>query len=183
MPYQISAYSLWHVCSCLFSVSDLPVDKIHKTYILFIYFHVLLLDTVADALQCFSYAFSAWFITKLSPSGEDDLIFKKTLLDETGVYDNTTGKYTAKVDGLYIFHATLCSKATELITVNFLAGGTVVGTFRTGDENLQACSSGSATARLQKGEQVSLRGYYATSAVLITDPELWNSFSGHLISP
>ena len=122
--------------------------------------------------------------TTIEPIGLGSLTFTETQLDEADAYNNETGKYTAQVDGIYIFQATLCTYQNKYMRARFGGGGTWLGTVTAGDRYSGVCSTGSATARLQKGDQVSLiysDADYDISGIRQDDTSR-NSFSGHLIS-
>lgn len=68
------------------------------------------------------------------------------------------------------------------IYANFVAHGKDVGSIRAGHDGMPDCSSGSATVRLNKGDQVSLRTMSSNSGTVIyDDANRMNSFTGHLV--
>ena len=111
---------------------------------------------VSASAQQPSYAFSAYDLSAASkPSTGTILIFAKTHINENRAYSTATGKFTAPVDGLYVFHATLYVNLTKKYTLlEFNAGGRAIGRFIVGDDYYEASSSGSAIAQLQKGTEV-----------------------------
>ena len=112
----------------------------------------------------------------------DVLIFSIIQLDESGVYSNTTGKYTAQTDGIYIFYASICIETVNGIVVNLIGGQNVIATIQSGDKEMISCNSATAAARLQKGDEVYLEVVYDNKSVLLDDKYRRNSFSGYLIS-
>ena len=129
-----------------------------------------------------SYSFYAHNTIQKLPYAGDIIIFSTIQLDESGVYSNTTGKYIAQTDGIYIFHATLCLEAGKEVDVNFVGGKSVIGFLRPGDFNFLECSTGTATARLQKGDEVYLEVANGDKSSVIEYDVFRNSFSGYLIS-
>ena len=143
----------------------------------------MLLYVLSESLQLPSYAFYAYGVSETKVFVGDILKFSNTQLDETGVYKTTTGKYTTKIGGIYIFHATLCARAKNDVVVKVVAGQTTIGELGAADPNWNTCSSASATARLQKGDQVYLKVIRANnegSASINGNRRC--SFSGHLIN-
>ena len=148
-------------------------------------FHTTIYDSVSARQQQPSYAFSVYDLSRARPSRVGDiLVFTKTHLNEDGLYSTTTGKYTTSVNGIYVFHATLTSDiSNKNIHVEFKAGGNAIGRFAVVDTASDITSSGSATARLQKGTEVYLRVTYVSSGYRFReDGHYMNSFSGYLIS-
>ena len=106
------------------------------------------------------YAFSAYDLSAAKPSDGSILVFTKVHFNDDELYSTTTGKYTAPVDGLYEFHATLssCCSSKMSIDVEFQAGDKAIGKFSVVDlTSYDRSSSGSATARLQKDTEVYMR--------------------------
>ena len=83
-----------------------------------------------------------------------------------------------------MFHATLTSNTNgKAIHVEFKAGKRAIGKFQVVDTTSDRSSSGSATARLQKGAEVFLRVTSVSNGYRFRDDAHYmNSFSGHLIS-
>ena len=139
---------------------------------------------VSASVQQTSYAFSAYDLSASRPSNGDILIFAKTHLNDNSVYNTATGRFTAPIDGVYVFHATLhMSSIKKYIKVEFNAGGKAVGKFAVGDEYHFPNSSGSAIAQLQKGAEVYLKVISATSGSRFREGTSGMcTFSGHLVS-
>ena len=129
------------------------------------------------------YGFSAYESSSPSQSKGSAIIFKHTRLNEGGVYNTGTGAFTVPVDGIYVFHATLCIYLNRAIYVAFMADEEVLGMFASNDKDYSSCHSGSAFARLQKGSQVILKVTAVSSgSVLYDDNHRMNSFSGFLVA-
>ena len=128
------------------------------------------------------YGFSAYESASSTASMGSTIVLRRTHLNEGGSYNTGTGLFTAPIDGMYIFHATLCiHSGGKHIFVTFMAGEEVLGRFAAVD-TYDSCHSGSALARLQKGSQVCLRVTHASSgSTLRDDGHRMNSFSGFLV--
>ena len=129
-----------------------------------------------------SYAFSAYDLSA-SRQSQRILVFARTHLNENSVYSTATGKFTAPVDGIYVFHATLhVNGRNKYIHIEFNAGGKAIGRFMVGNDYSDASSSGSVTAKLQKGTEVWLKVTSGTSYSFREDGFGMSTFSGHLLS-
>ena len=139
---------------------------------------------VSAMVQQPSYAFSAYDLSASRPSAGTTLVFAKTHLNENSVYNTATGKFIAPVDGVYVFHATLhVNGDKKYIYVEFNAGGKAIGRFKVGDDYINASSSGSAIARLQKETEVYLKVTSAISGSSFREDTFgMSTFSGHILS-
>ena len=127
--------------------------------------------------------FSAYESSSSSSSNGNTIIFKHMRLNEGGFYKTGTGQFTVPVDGIYVFHATLCTYYNKAIYVAFMADEGVLGRFASAAKDYHVCHSGSALARLQRGSQVFLKVTYISSgSVLFDDIHRMNSFSGFLVA-
>ena len=136
----------------------------------------------SESLKVPSYSFYAHNVTQKRTTAGDILIFSIIQLDEPGVYNITTGKYTSQTDEIYIFYASICLEGGHGVAVNLVGGQNVIDTIQAGDKDFVSCSSGTATARLQKGDEVYQEVAYYNLSVLLDDYYRRNSFSGYLIS-
>jgi complement C1q subcomponent subunit C len=83
------------------------------------------------------------------------VVFDRASLNVGEAYDETTGKFTCKVDGLYTFSWTTLSKSNKDLTTVLITNGSrvvqnVVDTDAT-DDTLS--SSSTVIVRMSKGEQ------------------------------
>ena len=130
------------------------------------------------------YGFSAYESTSSTAPTGSTIILRHTLLNEGGCYNTGTGQFTAPVDGIYIFHATLCIKgSSKFIFVAFMADEEVLGRFASNDKDFNSCHSGSALARLQRGSHMFLQVTSASSGSVLNDDDTrhTNSFSGFIV--
>ena len=111
-------------------------------------------------------------------------MFAKTHLNENNVYNTDAGKFTAPVDGVYVFHATIdVINSNKYIYVHFNAEGRVIGRFMVGGWNNEDSSSGSAIARLAKGTDVWVEVTSVSSGISFRqDAHGMCTFAGHLLS-
>ena len=140
---------------------------------------------VSAKVQQPTYAFSAYDLSAASGPGTGTiLVFAKTHLSENSVYNTATGKFTAPVDGVFVFHATLhVDGIRKYVHVDFNAGGKAIGHFMVGDDYNDDSSSGSAIAQLQKGTEVYLKVTKASSGITFREnAHGMSTFSGHLLS-
>ena len=108
-----------------------------------------------------------------------DLSLPKHVLMRTA-----TGKFTAPVEGIYVFHATLhMNNNGRRIWVELNAGGKAIGRFMVGDKDYEVSSSGSVIDRLQKGTEVYLKVISAFSGITFReDKHGMSTFSGNHLS-
>ena len=156
-------------------------------YLILVIIYLLLVFVVVSAsIQGPSYAFSAYDLSHApNPSSGAILIFAKTQINENNVYNTATGKFTAPVDGVYVFHTTLHMHIPKkYLWIEFNAGGHAVGgRFTVIDYRHEDSSSGSAIAKLEKGEEVFIKVTSATGGITFKDDaHRRSSFSGYLLS-
>ena len=131
-----------------------------------------------------SYAFYTHNVTDISPSVGDTLMFDTVQYNEAGVYSITTGRYTAPIDGIYRFDATLCTKTLRQLSAEFYMEGSVdqqIGIVKSSS----TCSSDHAIAELAAGDEVFLRVIDKSGIgnLIQRDDERRNSFTGHYLGP
>ena len=103
-----------------------------------------------------SYAFSALWIDNTNPSVNDVLVFTRVLLNDNAVYDANNGKYTAPVDGTFMFTVNVCTNGNEYLKLQLWAEDTVIGSFIAGDRDWSSCTASTAISQLHKGQIVKL---------------------------
>ena len=128
------------------------------------------------------YGFSAYESASRSVPNGRTIVLRRVLLNEDGAYNTGTGQFITPADGIYIFHATLCTNPGHCIYAAFMAGEEVIGRLATNDEDTDTCQSGSATAHLQKGIKLYLKVTTVyTGTLLLDDSNHMNSFAGFLV--
>ena len=103
-----------------------------------------------------SYGFYVHAVTDTDPAVGDILKFGTVQLNEDSAYDVTTGRFTAPIDGIYHFDASICTRPDKTISVEFYMEGSVnqqIGIVR----SVATCNSDYATAKLEAGDQVFLK--------------------------
>lgn len=139
---------------------------------------------IEEYLRRSSYTFSTIRLANTDPAIGDVLVFTRTQLNEGNVYDSSTGKYTAPLNGTYLFATTLCFKPAKWAFIHFMADDMLIGAFLAGNESGTGykCSSSTVTAFLQKDMEVWLKVYGKNSETPFHNSENYNnSFAGHLI--
>ena len=141
------------------------------------------LEVLNNTIQSF-HGFSAYDSTTKSPTKGSSIVFRRTQLNEGDLYNTETGQFTVPVDGIYVFHATLCTHSPDIsIYAAFMGDKEVLGMLASSEKDYNSCHSGSALARLQKGSKVYLQVTYISSGpVLFDDKYHMNSFSGFLVA-
>jgi len=108
-------------------------------------------------------AFYAYIGSLVEHLGMDQVIkfdHVVTNIDSTnsvGGYSGTTGVFTAPVDGLYVFHATVMSHLTHVFYAMIYKESTPVATILLGGGIQYNMASNSAILALRKGERVMVR--------------------------
>ena len=139
---------------------------------------------ISDIQNRTSYAFHALWIANTRPSINEALKFSRVIVNDHDVYDQNTGEFKTPVDGSYTFTANICVLKTKCLNLQFLAGGTVIGSFRSGDHDWSSCTSSTAMSQLLKGQIVKLvvtNRYGSGEMVYNYDNGFLSSFSGMLI--
>ena len=144
-----------------------------------------LLFIFAEYLRRPSYAFNAYWLANTNPATGDALVFTRIYLNEGNVYDSSTGKYTAPVNGTYLFSTTLCFDTANWASIHFIVDGTPNGVFLAGNSQGRDdhCTSSTVTVFLQKGMQVWLKVYKKGSRTPFANQEnhYHSNFAGLLI--
>ena len=87
----------------------------------------------------------------------DTLIFTTELLNENGAYNNSPGEYLVPVDGTYTFSTTLCGSGSQRwVYIRILADSYVMNKWFLGKQDVDLCTSTSATGSLRKGMKVKI---------------------------
>lgn len=140
---------------------------------------------IEEYLRQPSYAFNAYWLANTNPANGDALVFTRIHLNEGNVYDSSTGKYTAPLNGTYLFSTTLCFNTAMWAFIHFIVDGTPNGVFLAGNSQGRDahCASSTVTVFLQKGMQVWLKVYNKSPGTpFINGHNQYHShFAGHLI--
>ena len=100
-------------------------------------------------------------------------------------YDVSTGKFTAPMDGSYIFYTTVCSKASQWVLIRLKAAGRIIASTGNYHSGYSSCSSTGGMSVLSKGDQVWVEGAYSDTGAIYSSKTssypTFPSFSGMLI--
>lgn len=127
-------------------------------------------------------AFNSRILEDLAPTTNQAYIFKEIPYNYGESYDNSTGIFTAPVDGKYFFTVSMCTSnghytAYAIVAKNVdLARSTVYGT------SGNPCNSLSAIVLLNVSDQVFVRATYSLNQANEDATYRWNTFSGALIN-
>ena len=123
--------------------------------------------------------FSTKDVNNLSPS-DGDVIVYTTLISASDVsgYDVRTGKFTAPVNGLYMFSVNSCHNK-NWATVAIVKNNEVVISSAQRDTSNQSCHTVQKIATLVPGDKVWVK--CNGSCTLFTGSQCWNTFSGALL--
>ena len=140
-------------------------------------------NSFKDKVPKFFYGFSAYESASRDINSGNTVVFGQSRLNEGSVYNSGTGHFTAPVDGIYIFHSTLCTNSgNRCIYATFMAGDEAVGKFVANDKDWDTCDSGTALVRLRQGTTVYLKVTHVCVGTELRDGSShMNSFSGFLV--
>ena len=129
------------------------------------------------------YAFSATTVTNRSPSRGEILRFSVILLNQEGVYDVRTGKFTAPRNGTYAFTSSLCVVDNKAMSLQIVVDGNVISNEYFMDKDNIGSVSSYAVAVLNKGMKAWIQTELTQSYGLYwTGANCWNRFSGHILN-
>ena len=131
-----------------------------------------------------SYAFYALWVDNTDAPLNHALRFSRVNINDHNVYDRNTGEFKTPAEGMYMFTANVCVYLTKSLSLQFLADGAVIGTFKPGDKVWNSCSSSTAMSQLLKGQIVKLniKSKYGSGEIVFNHEEFYlSSFSGMLI--
>jgi hypothetical protein len=108
-------------------------------------------------------------------------VFNRVLTNVGDAYHQSTGVFTAPVDGLYTFHLHFhggSSNDTTLDIFSLLKGSIGFAYAEGHGMDPRETGVGSAVSHLTKGEEISVRHYYGDKSIWCS---VFTSFSGMLI--
>ena len=101
-----------------------------------------------------SFAFAAKVLTNKSPKINGRLVFRDVLLNEAGVYDPTTGKFTAQIGGTYAFTYSLCVDNGKYMSFRIIVDGREISRDYKHERNALTMVSAYAVVPLTAGSEV-----------------------------
>ena len=133
-----------------------------------------------------SFAFAAKVLTNESPKINERLVFRDVLLNEAGVYDPTTGKFTAQIGGTYAFTYSLCIDSGKYMSFRIIVDGREISRDYKHERNALTMVSAYAVVPLTAGSEVWIESDYGSSSGSMyqnADGSIcWNRFSGHILN-
>ena len=117
-------------------------------------------------------------------SSGNDLVFNKVFEDNNGDYDNTTGKFTAPVDGTYFFGVTVLTRDTagsqdEIVVYKDSTSNDVLKLRSHGDRAAHNTLTGTLIITLTAGQTIYVR---VTVGEMYGGSNKWTQFCGYQIA-
>ena len=113
-------------------------------------------------------------------------MFSDVLLDQCDVYDSSTGKFTAKIDGMYAFTYSVCVNNVEFMFIRIVVDGREISWEWKDDHHHVTTVSAYAIASLAVGSEVWIASDYGSGGATMyqnSDGSVcWNRFSGHILN-
>ena len=112
------------------------------------------------------------------------VVFDQASLNVGEAYDETTGKFTCKVDGLYTFSWTMVSSPKQDLTTDLITSGNRVArnAVDTDETDDYLSSSSTVVVRMRKGEQTWIRVVQGDQLTAQWDSVPSSMFSGFKIN-
>lgn len=113
----------------------------------------------------------------------ETFVFSETLFNFGNAYGTDSGKFTAPVQGLYIFSVFVCSYKDRYVHFAIMKGSTYLIKGTQHENTNMDCSSATVTASLDVGDTVSVQSTSASSTQteIHQDSYRKNVFSGVLV--
>lgn len=108
----------------------------------------------ADASAQPGIAFNAYQLGDLNVDRDKTLIFIKTIFNIGDGYDTVSGRFTAPVDGIYMFSAYLCTARDRYIHLAIVKENTILLKGSQHENTNYLCGSATVVAVVNSGETV-----------------------------
>jgi hypothetical protein len=117
-------------------------------------------------------------------SSSQVIVFPTVLFNEADSYNHGTGKFTAPVNGLYMFSLAFCVYTNKNLIIGIIIEGTRYTTSLFRGDNAYGCSSADTVAIVTAGQKVWVESIPVghTGTIIYQDEYRWNTFSGALIN-
>ncbi|KAH3863872.1 EMILIN-2-like [Dreissena polymorpha] len=126
--------------------------------------------------------FYARKVRNTSPTTDEVTVFQQTMTDNTGSYNNNTGKVTAPVEGIYMFTVNICSEEVYYTDFTIMQNGAKYAQSRCYDKEYPDCDSVQAMISLKRGDSVYSTITSGGSHLVEDEGKYWNSFGGVRVS-
>ena len=129
------------------------------------------------------YVFSLARISNTSPPASEPLVFVDVLKDDWNLYDVSSGKFTAPVDGTFEFFFSMCVATGKDMSFKIVVNGEAVGGGTGYSKTTPESVSSDAIVSLSSGDEVWVEAESTISNGLYDNGGrlCWNQFSGHII--
>lgn len=136
------------------------------------------------ACSALNVIFNAYYLSSQNVAPGQTLIFTRSVVNVGDAYNNSTGEFTAPVNGIYSFNAHLCIYSPHELFFNIKIGGMTYATAYGHDQSSVQCSSAQSSASVRKGEKVIIQWAVTTitGSNIYQSSTIRNYFSGHLVS-
>lgn len=107
------------------------------------------------------------------------LIFDRVFSNRGGGYSPTTGHFTAKESGVYVFHFHALSRSDAVVLVDLYHNYHYIDSLFGGSDEEFATGSNAATLNLVAGDTVFLKSKRSTNSYYGTPDQVYCTFSGY----
>lgn len=141
-----------------------------------------LLLLISESIMTPVVAFSSHTVTGRTMADEKEIVFRVDRTNYNSSYDNSTGIFTAPIDGIYVFTASICIQKVHWGYFGIFVNDKPVMQGILGNKVYNRCYSMTAVSEVAKGDRVSVRCQSCTGDKLFDHSSSFNSFSGTLIN-
>jgi hypothetical protein len=112
------------------------------------------------------------------------IVFPTVVFREGGAYNTDTGKFTASVNGTFMFSIAFCVYIKKYFVVNIMIDGNNYSAPLIYGDDGRGCSSADTVALVTAGQDVWVEAQTGSSTgdIIYQDKYRWNTFSGILIN-
>jgi len=125
--------------------------------------------------------FRAYSTHKTSFLTDEIIIFSNATVNTGSGYSTTTGKFTATIDGRYLFVKQICMRAGYNGYTAFVHNNNIILKSNTGS-SVWSCASAQTFLQLSKGDQVWVKDTYGSSSFVQDQTDGTTYFAGVLMS-